>query len=87
MDYSLDANESILDPSLAPQRKILEQYMKNQLDLNAEEIEQYENMINSLIKKIDSNEEEIASLNQMCEELRQKLSESVSVRFCFNVSA
>lgn len=81
MDYSLDANESILDPSLAPQRKILEQYMKNQLDLNAEEIEQYENMINSLIKKIDANEEEIASLNQMCEDLRQKLSESVSVRF------
>jgi chromosome segregation ATPase len=74
LDYSLDVNDSIIDPSMAPQRKILEQYMKNQLDLNAEEIEQYEQMINSLVKKIDSNEEEIVMWKQTCDELKQQSS-------------
>lgn len=72
-------NESILDPSMAPQRKILEQYMKNQLELNSEEIEQYEQMINNLVKKLDANEEEITSWKQKCNDLRKELESSVAV--------
>lgn len=79
----MDVNDSIIDPSMAPQRKILEQYMKNQLDLNAEEIEQYEQMINSLVKKIDANEEEIVMWKQTCDELKQQSSVLVSnLYFC-----
>lgn len=79
LDHSLELNDSIIDPSMAPQRKILEQYMKNQLDLNAEEIEQYEQMINSLAKKIDSKEEEIQSWKNKYEDLRRSLESTVSV--------
>lgn len=75
----MDLNDSIIDSSMAPQRKILEQYMKNQLDLNAEEIEQYEQMIDNLAKKIDANEEEIAMWKEKCESMQRTLTASVEV--------
>lgn len=52
-----DVHESFIDSSTSSSRRVLEQYMKNQLELNSEEIEQYEVMINDLLKKLESSEE------------------------------
>lgn len=37
-------------------RKVIELYMKNQLELNSEEFEHYERMINELIRKLEISE-------------------------------